>query len=116
LAEAMLHKGAIATVRNKLAYQLQNPRFKQIHLHTFRHWKATTEFAKTQNLPHVMELLGHRNIQNTMIYMHLAKFECKEYETAYAATLMEEDELLKAGFDFIRFNEKEQLAVYRRRK
>jgi len=63
-----------------------------------------------------MELLGHRNIQNTRIYMHLAKFECKEYETAYAATLKEEDEILKAGFDFIRFNEKEQLAVYRRRK
>lgn len=59
-----------------------------------------------------MELLGHRNIQNIMIYMHLAKFEYKEYETAYAATLKEEDELLKAGFDFIRFKEKEQLAVY----
>lgn len=73
-------------------------------------------FAKTLNLPHVMKLLGRRSIQNTMIYMHLAKFECKEYETAYAATLNEKDELLKAGFDFIRFGEKEQLAVHRRRK
>jgi integrase len=109
-------KNAIATVRKKLAQTLQNDRFKQIHLHSFRHWKATTEYAKTLNLPHVMELLGHKNVNNTMIYMHLAKFESRECETAYAKTLQEEDELLKAGFDFIRFNEKEQVAVYRRRK
>jgi integrase len=95
---------------------MQNPRFRQIHLHSFRHWKATIEYAKTLNLPYVMELLGHKNVNNTMIYMHLAKFESKECETAYARTLQEEDDLLKAGFDFVRYNEKEQVAVYRRRK
>ena len=63
-----------------------------------------------------MELLGHKNVNNTMIYMHLAKFESREYETAYANTLQEEDQPLKAGFDFIRFNENEQVSVYRRRK
>ena len=63
-----------------------------------------------------MELIGHKNVNNTMSYMHLAKFESREYETAYAKTLQEEDQLLKTGFDFIRFNEKEQVAVYRRRK
>jgi len=74
------------------------------------------EFVKTKNLPHVMEMLGHKNINNTMIYMHLAKFEPTEYDTAYARTIKEEDEFLKAGFDFIRYNEKEQVAIYRRRK
>jgi integrase len=111
-----LYKDAIATVRKRLAQTMQNDRFRQIHLHSFRHWKATTEYAKTLNLPHVMEILGHKNVNNTMIYMHLAKFEVREYETAYASTLKEEDDLLKAGFNFIRFNEKEQVAVYRRRE
>ena len=111
-----IYKDAITTVRKRLANTLQDPRFKRIHLHSFRHWRATKEFAKTLNLPHVMEMLGHKNINSTMIYMHLAKFESREYETAYAKTLTEEDELLKAGFEFIRYNEKEQVAVYRRGK
>ncbi|MEM2888634.1 MAG: hypothetical protein QXR42_04035 [Candidatus Bathyarchaeia archaeon] len=36
--------------RNRIAQKLQNPRIRQIHLHTFRHWKATTEYYKTKNI------------------------------------------------------------------
>ena len=110
------YKDAIATVRKRLALTMQNDRFRQIHLHSFRHWKATAEYAKTLSLLHVAELLGHRNVNNTRIYIDLAKFESREYETAYAKTLQQEDDFLKAGFDFIRYNDKEQVAVYRRRK
>jgi integrase len=52
-------------VRNNLAFKLCNPRLKQITFHTFRHWKATTEYAKTKDILHVMQLLGHKNIKNT---------------------------------------------------
>jgi len=30
--------------RKSIAFKLQNPRLKQIGLHTFRHWKATMEY------------------------------------------------------------------------
>jgi len=85
-------------------------------MHSFRHWKATTEYAKTLDLPHVMELLGNKNVNNTMICTHLAQFEGTEFETAYAKNLQEEDKMLKAGFEFVRFSERDQVAVYRRRK
>lgn len=34
--------------RKKIAFKLKDPRLMQIHFHTFRHWKATTEYHKTQ--------------------------------------------------------------------
>jgi hypothetical protein len=35
--------------RKRTAYKLQNPRLLQIHFHMLRHWKATTEYAKTKD-------------------------------------------------------------------
>ena len=63
--------------RNKLSVTLQNPRLRQIHFHTFRHWKATTEYQRTRDILHVMRLLGHKDIQNTIdlsLYYVLAFF------------------------------------------
>jgi integrase len=34
--------------RKSTAFKLQNPRLKEIGLHTFRHWKATTESTKQE--------------------------------------------------------------------
>jgi len=73
-----VYKDALTTTRNKLARTLQNPNFKLIHLHSFRHWKATTEYAKTKDILHVMKMLGHRNIQNPLIYARLINFESDE--------------------------------------
>jgi len=58
-------------LRNRVAEKLKNPRIRRIHFHTFRHWKATTEYHKTRDILHVMKLLGHRNIQTTLIYTQL---------------------------------------------
>jgi integrase len=54
-------------LRKRVANKLSNPRMLSIHLHTFRHWNATMEYHKTKDILHVMRLLGHRNIQNTLI-------------------------------------------------
>jgi hypothetical protein len=35
---------------------------------------------------------------------------------AHAKTLAEEDKLIEAGFDFVRYSETEQVAIYRKRK
>lgn len=61
--------------RKKIAEKLQNPRILKISFHTLRHWKATMEYYKTKDILHVMRLLGHKNIKNTLIYTQLAKFE-----------------------------------------
>ena len=96
-----VYKDTLTTTRNRLATTLQNPRFKQIHLHSFRHWKATTEYAKTKDILHVMKMLGHRNIQNTLVYTQLADFESDEYHSAVAKTVEEARKLVESGFTFV---------------
>ena len=102
--------------RNKLADKLQNPRLKQIHLHTFRHWKATIEYYRTKNIKYVQYLLGHKKLENTDIYTHLVNFESDEWHVATARNLDEEKKLIEAGFEFVRYSEKDELAIYRKRK
>jgi len=96
-----VYKDMLTTTRNRLARTLQNPRFKQIHLHTFRHWKATMEYAKTRDIIHVMKMLGHRNIQNTLIYTQLVNFQSDEYYSAVAKTVDEARKLVESGFTFV---------------
>ncbi|HSV49499.1 MAG TPA: site-specific integrase [Candidatus Acidoferrales bacterium] len=107
-------RGTFNHVREKLA--IFNPRIKQIHLHTFRHWKATIEYAKDKDLLRVQRLLGHKNIQNTIRYSHLQDFEADEWVVRRPATPKEEDELIMSGFQYVRFDERMGVPIYRKRK
>lgn len=89
--------------RNKIAAKLQNPRFRQIHLHTIRHWKATMEYYRTKDIKYVQYLLGHKKIENTDIYTHLVSFENEEWHVAVAKNLKEEKKLIEVGFEFSRY-------------
>lgn len=71
-------------------------------------------FHRTKSLPHVKEGLGHRNITSTVIYTHLVNFEADEYHTATSKSLKEDEELLKAGFEYV--TEREGIKIYRKRK
>jgi integrase len=102
--------------RNRLALKLQNPRLKQIHFHTLRHWKATMEYHRTRDILYVKQVLGHKRLENTEIYTHLVDFPSDEYHTAHAKTLEEEDKLLENGFELVRYSDKDQVAIYRKRK
>jgi integrase len=100
--------------RKKIAYKLKNDRILKIHFHTLRHWKATTEYAKTKDILHVMKLLGHRNIQNTLLYTQLINFESDEFHSATAKTVQDAQKLVEAGFDYVcDFGE---LKLFRKRK
>ena len=48
--------------RKRVAKNTGNPRILQIHFHTLRHWKATMEFHKTNNVVLVMKILGHKSL------------------------------------------------------
>ena len=102
--------------RNRIAVKLQNPRIKNIHFHSLRHFFATILYHKTLNLLEVQQKLGHRNINSTVCYTHLVNFDSDEYLHAHAKTLQEEDALLDAGYEFVRYSEKDQVAIYRKRK
>ena len=57
---------------------------KQVCVHTLRHTYATHQLEAGQNIMVLKELLGHANIQTTLIYLHIAqvdavkKFGCLE--------------------------------------
>jgi integrase len=101
--------------RATLARKLQNPRLPLIHFHTFRHWKATMEYAKTRDILHVMNLLGHRRIQNTLIYTQLVDLKNEEYVSKIAQTANEASQLVEAGFEFV-CTTPENLMLFRKRK
>ena len=87
--------------RKRTAYKLKSERIAKITFHTFRHWKATMEYHKTKNIPHVMQLLGHKNIQNTLVYTHLVNFESDEFHTAVADSVEKTCKLIEAGFEYV---------------
>lgn len=100
--------------RNAVSSKLANPRLRQISFHTLRHFYATILYAKTLNIAKVQQSLGHKNINNTMIYMHLADFKSEEYEVQIAQTVEEAKKLGEAGFEH--YDTIEDRHLYRRRK
>lgn len=103
--------------RKTLAAKLNNPRLLKIHFHTLRHWKATTEYARTKDLLHVQAMLGHRAIQNTMLYTQLIPtLKNEEYYHARPKTPEEEDKLIDQGWEYVRFDDRTQCPLYRKRK
>jgi integrase len=102
------------TTRKRISTKLQNPRLMQIHFHTLRHWKATMEYHKTRDILHVMNLLGHRNIESTLVYTQLISFDSDEYHSAIAKTIDEARKLLEEGFEYV--CEKDGIMLFRKRK
>ena len=104
--------------RKRIAQKLNSPRLKQIHFHTFRHWKGTTEYHKTQSIVHVKTILGHKCVESTMIYINLENAlylqANSEYYSATAKTIEEAQKLVETGFDYV--NDINGIALYRKRK
>ncbi|MCW4045210.1 MAG: site-specific integrase [Candidatus Bathyarchaeota archaeon] len=100
--------------RKRTANKLGNPRMLQITFHTFRHWKATMEYHKTKDILHVMRLLGHKNIKNTLIYTQLVTFEDDEYVCKTAENVKEAKELIEAGYQYV--CDMDSLKLFRKRK
>jgi integrase len=116
-------KGARMTftqLRKRLSKKLSNPRLLKIHLHTFRHWKATTEYHKTKDIMHVASILGHKDIRSTQNYIVIENalysntFD-DEWTHKVCHSLEEEGKLINAGFELVRAVN-ETTTIYRKRK
>jgi integrase len=68
----------MAHVRNQLknaGYPIQG-----LRLHVYRHAFATRQYHQTQNLALVSRMLGHTNIETTMIYIHLQPDQPRRFD------------------------------------
>lgn len=72
------------------------------------------EYHKTKNILHVMQLLGHKNIKNTLICTQLQNFQDNDYVCKAAKTLVEATQLIEAGFEYV--TEMENVKLFRKRK
>jgi integrase len=100
--------------RKLIALKLQNPRICQISFKTFRHFKATTLYAKTKDILLVMRTLGHKNINNTLVYTHLVDFQNDDWICKTAGTVDEAKTLVESGFEYV--TEIENVKLFRKRK
>lgn len=100
--------------RKRCAHKLGNPRLLRITFHTLRHWKATTEYHKTKDILHVMKLLGHRNIKNTLLYTQLMDSKEDEYVCKIAETTKDIAQLIEDGFEYV--CEQQNMKFFRKRK
>ena len=101
-------------MKNALSIKLENPRLKQIAFRSFRHWKATMEYHKTKDILHVKWLLGHKRIENTLVYTHLVNFATDDYVCKVAKTINEATILIESGFEYV--TEMDSVKLFRKRK
>lgn len=77
---------------------LESRRSRFIHLGISRPLCNTT---KTKDILHVMKILGHKNINNTLIYAQLVDFKDDEYVSKVATIAKEACQLVEAGFEYV---------------
>ena len=72
------------------------------------------EYAKTKDILHVMQIIGHKNIKNTLRCTQLVNFKDDEYHPATAKTIEEACKLIEAGFEYVCHHE--GAILFRKRK
>jgi integrase len=111
-------KSTFTKARKRLAKQLQNQQLLKISFHTFRHWKATMEYHRTKDPYYVKNLLGHKSLRSTEIYITVERtiFQSNDDEFAVRVATKPEEikSLLECGFEFV--CQKDELMFFRKRK
>ena len=64
-----------------------------------------------ESCDHPSDLPGARDI-----YTHIINFESDQWHVAHATNLEEENKLIEAGFEYVRYSEKDEVAIYRKPK
>jgi integrase len=100
--------------RKNIAKRLQNPRIARIGFKILRHFKASMEYHKTKDILHVMRILGHKNIRNTLVYTHLVDFGSDEYVCKIAKTVDDARILIEDAFEYV--TDMEGMKLFRKRK
>ncbi|MGC9346244.1 MAG: tyrosine-type recombinase/integrase [Candidatus Bathyarchaeales archaeon] len=107
--------------RKRIAENLGNPRLLKIHFTTFRHWKGTMEYHRTRDLLYVQQILGHKSIQNTMVYIQYEKALYgtpveKDFIVKVATNVEEACKLIQAGFEYVTGEYNDGGKIFRKRK
>ncbi len=72
------------------------------------------EYHRTKDILHVMQMLGHKSLKNTLVYTHLVSFETNEFVCSPVQTMKEAAALIEQGFEYV--TEIEGSKLFRKRK
>jgi len=106
--------------RKTIAAKLGNPRLRKISFITFRHWKATMEYHRTRDILYVKQLLGHKSINNTLIYISLEASLFNptndEFTVRVCRNVKEACALVETGFEYVTGEYHDGGKIFRKRK
>lgn len=109
-----LYSKAHRQMRNNLAEKLCKPELRTIRLYDFRHYFATMLYHRTRDILLVKQQLGHKKIENTLIYTQLINLQDDEWTCRTATNVKQSKELIEAGFEYV--TEQDGLKLFRKRK
>ncbi|NIR87211.1 hypothetical protein GWO13_06420 [Candidatus Bathyarchaeota archaeon] len=77
------------------------------------------KYHKAKDILHVKQLLGHKNVSNTMKYIDIERAVYgehgqEEFTTRVAHTIEEDREFIEVGFEYV--TERHGAKIYRKRK
>jgi hypothetical protein len=110
-------RDTIIETRKRIAIKVGNPCLKRIQFKTLRTWKGTMEYHRTKDILHVMRVLEHKNIKNTLLYVQLeeALFQGEiDYISKVAKTEKDVCSLIEAGFEYV--TDFQDAKIFRKRK
>jgi hypothetical protein len=71
----------------RVAELQQNPRITSVELRSFHHWGGTMLAWKSNGIVLLVKnMLGHKNVKNTMRHIGKIHFKEEDYETTAATT------------------------------
>ena len=102
-------------LRKRAAQKLQNPRLLSITFKSYRHWGGSMLAHYTNgNVLTVKKMLRHKQVENTMKYIHTIQFKDEDFEIATATTEEEIKQLGSNGFQ--KYDEMNGIHFYRKPK
>jgi len=97
-----------------VARKLGEPQLAQIRLYDLRHFAGSMTYYKTKDIIFTMRFLGHKNIKNTLRYVHLINFDKEDYHCKAATNVEEAKALIEQGFEYV--TEIDGIKLFRKRK
>jgi hypothetical protein len=71
-------------------------------------------YQRTKDILYVMRMLGHKSVQNTLVYTRMVGFKNEEYILAKASTIEDAQKLIEAEFEYV--TEIDDMKLFRKRK
>jgi integrase len=101
-------------LKMSVAKKLGEPQLLQIRLYDLRHFAGSMTYYKTKDIIYTMRFLGHKNLKNTLRYVHLIDFNKDDYHVSAVKTVEDACKLIEQGFEYV--TSIDEVKIFKKRK